>query len=308
MFNEQRNNQLTLATLVVALLTILGGCGPTPAPTPLPTSTATPMLTSTPIPPTFTPVPPTVRFDIQPNIPEIQVGQEIAIVANVEPPQKVNLTWSITGTSGGRVFPETGGAVIYTAGGKPGTDIVTAEGSTASGALVKHSTSFKVIPPPPAGCKNFTSPKVIRPPLAPASSGATASFSAPQHCEAGLPAGEALPVGGTATNVASGNFLWLLVYASGKYYPQCNDVYQGECGANLSKGIWGVTAYIGRKGCKEHIHLVLVTMNQSDNNGLIQEMLKRVPSGDFGFARSKLPASVEEVASIEIETAGGICP
>lgn len=237
--------------------------------------------------------------------------------------------------------PETGDAVFYTAG-NPGVDIVTAEGTTAKGAPVKERVSFNVVPaskvtqvpptftpmpltvtplpptatpsPPTAttvplgGCSSFTSPRLIRPRLPRTSSGATGSFSAPQHCEIGVPAGVGLSVGGTATNVPSSSFLWLLVYASGNYYPQCNNVYKGICGANLSEGVWAVMAFIGKKDCKEHIHLVLVTMNQSDNNQLTQQMVQKASSGDFAFARNELPPSVEEVASIEIETAGRICP
>jgi hypothetical protein len=323
MLSKRRNNLLAVATLVVAL-GVLAGC----------THTPTPLPTPTPIPLTATLVPPTVEFVIQPSTQEITVGLEVAIVAKIEPPQKIDLTWSVTGTSGGKVFPEKGWAVIYTAGGNPGTDIVTAEGTTAGGVWIKQSTSFKVnppltLPPPitlsptftpvpptatptptklltPTGC-NFTSRKMIRSPLPPASGGATASFLAPQECETGIPADTGISVGGTATNVPRDRFLWLLNYASGNYYPQCDNVSKGECGANLSRGTWGVMAYLGRRDCKEQLHLVLVTVNESDNARLTQEMVQRVPSGDFGFTRGKLPSSIEEVASIEVETAGGIC-
>ena len=162
--------------------------------------------------------------------------------------------------------------------------------------------------PSPVGCDNFTSLKVIRPPLPLASSGVTGSFSAPQHCETGLPAGKGLSVGGTATNVPKDSFLWLLVYTPDtNYYPQCDNAAAGRCGANLSGGIWAVKTFIGRKGCKEHFHLVLVKMDQTDNDQLTQEMIQRAQSGDWAFERSELPASVEEIASIEVETAGSVC-
>ena len=107
------------------------------------------MPTPTSVPPTATPVPSTLLFELQPNVEEIQVGKEVAIVAKIEPNQKVELTWSITGTSGGKVYPQKGEAVIYTASDRPGTDIVTAEGTTAAGGSVKNSRVFKVVPQAP---------------------------------------------------------------------------------------------------------------------------------------------------------------
>ena len=110
-------------------------------------------------------------------------------------------------------------------------------------------------------------------------------------------------------NVPPDRVLWLLNFASGNYYPQCDDVSRGECGANLSGGTWGVKAYLGRKGCKEQLDLVLVTLNQSDSALLTQQMVQIASSTDknFAFTRVRLPSSIEEVASITVETAGGIC-
>ena len=156
MFNEQRNSRFVLVILVVALLVSLGGCGPRLTPTPLPSPTLMP-LTSTSAP-TSTPIlsatpmspipPPALTLERQPTVEVVKVGQDVAIVAKIEPLQKVDLRWRVTGTSGGKVYPETGDAVIYTAGSQPGTDVVTAEGTTAGGAPIKQSTSFKVEPLP----------------------------------------------------------------------------------------------------------------------------------------------------------------
>jgi hypothetical protein len=280
---------------------------------------------------------PTFSLEVSPGT-EVQVGKDVAIVAQVDPLEELDLKWSVSGTAEGKLNTDTGEQVVYTAG-EEGTDIVVAEGTTASGMPVKQTVTLLVAevpptsppqpptntpslilteaptPPPqppsspsPTGCDNFTSIKVIRSPLPPASSGTIGGFSAPQHCETGLPAGKALSVGGTATNVPEGHFLWLLVYAPDTYhYPQCDNALRGQCGANLSGGIWAVKTFIGREGCKEHFHLVLVTMNQSDNDQLTQEMIQRAKAEDFAFERDELPASVEEIASIEVETAGSIC-
>ena len=151
MFKEQRNSQFVLVALVVALSVILGGCGLGLTPTPLPSptqmpltstsaSTQTPILSATPMSPTPTPA---VTLVWQPTVEVVKVGQDVAIVAKIEPLQEMHLRWRVTGTSGGKVYPEAGGAVIYTAG-QPGTDVVTAEGTAAGGAPIKQSTSFTV--------------------------------------------------------------------------------------------------------------------------------------------------------------------
>jgi len=261
---------LSIALLLTLSLTI-AGCGGTPIPKPQST----------------------FALEVSPGM-EVQVGQRVAIIAKIEPIEKLNLKWSVSGGDAeGKLNTYEGEQVIYI-GGKEGIDFVTAEGTTASGVPVKQTVSLTVVgatetpvtpPLTPGDCNNFTSRKVSRQPLPPASSGATASFSLPQHCETGLPAGEALSsVGGTATNVPGGSFLWLLVHASdSNYYPQCNNALGGQCGANLSGGVWEVTTYLGRRGCKEHFHLVLVTMNQSDNDQLAQEMIQGAQTGDYGF-------------------------
>lgn len=278
---------------------------------------------------------PTLTLEVSPGT-EVQVGKGVAIVAQVEPLEELDLKWSVSGTAEGKLNTDTGEQVIYTAG-KEGTDIVVAEGTTASGAPVKQRVTLTVVggtvavvtltsppqpptdtpspsptetptPPPQPPCDNFTSLKVTRRPLTLASSGATGSFSEPQHCDTGLTARTALSVWGTATDVPKDSFLWLLVYAPDTYYyPQCDNALAGQCGANFSNGSWGVKTFIGREGCREHFYLVLVTMNQSDNDQLTQEMIQRARAEDYAFERSELPASVEEIASIEVETAGSVC-
>jgi hypothetical protein len=131
-------------------------------------------------------------FELQPNVEEIQVAKEVAIVAKIEPHQKVELTWSVTGTSGGKVYPQKGEAVIYTASDKPGTDIVIAEGTTAGGASVKNSRVFKVVPQAPTPMPMPTASPVAMPGLTsiPASPSAGLSIYAGEKLSASYDMGQ----------------------------------------------------------------------------------------------------------------------
>jgi hypothetical protein len=150
------------------------------------------MPTPTSIPPTATPIPSTLMFELQPNVEEIQVGKEVAIVAKIEPYQKVELTWSVTGTSGGKIYPQQGVAVIYTASDKPGTDIVTAEGTTAAGASVKNSRVFRVIPQAPTRTPMPTASPIAKPgpSSVPSSPSAGLSIYAGERLSAGYDMGQ----------------------------------------------------------------------------------------------------------------------
>jgi hypothetical protein len=74
----------------------------------------------------------------------VQVGKSVAIVAKVEPLEKLDLKWSISGTAEGALNTDTGEQVVYTAG-QEGVDIVVAEGTTASGVPVKQTVSLTVV-------------------------------------------------------------------------------------------------------------------------------------------------------------------
>ncbi len=114
-----------MAALMIGTV-LLGGCGGGPTPTP---------------------VPPTMRLSLNPNITDIQTGQEVAIVPELEPSQAVTFRWSVEGSSGGTLNRETGPAAIYTAGGA-GVDIVTVEAVGDDDAvLAAEVISFNVIAP-----------------------------------------------------------------------------------------------------------------------------------------------------------------
>ena len=192
MVTKKRLVRLILAVASAMQLVVAAGCGPGPmsTPTPLPPPTSMPAPTS--MPPTVTQAPPALTFELQPNIEEIQVGKEVAIVAKIEPNQKVELTWSVSGTSGGKVYPQKGEGVIYTASDKPGTDIVIAEGTTAGGASVKNSRVFKVVPQAPTRTPTPTAAPIAKPGLTsiPASPSAGLSIYAGERLSAGYDMGQ----------------------------------------------------------------------------------------------------------------------
>ena len=112
--------------LLLTLALAIAGCGGTPSPKPQPT----------------------FGLKVRPETTEVQVGQSVAIVAEVEPLEKLDLKWSVSGTAEGTLNTDTGEQVVYTAG-KGGTDIVIAEGTTASGVPVKQTVSLTVATPVP---------------------------------------------------------------------------------------------------------------------------------------------------------------
>jgi hypothetical protein len=117
---------LPFVALLLAVLLAIAGCGGTPAPTP-----------------TLRPQP-TFALEVSPGT-EVQVGKSVAIVAKVEPLEKLDIKWSRSGTAEGKLNTNTGEQVVYTAGEKEGVDIVVAEGITASGVPVKQTVSLTVV-------------------------------------------------------------------------------------------------------------------------------------------------------------------
>ena len=108
--------------LLLTLSLTIAGCGGTPTPKPQPT----------------------LALKVRPDTTEVQVGESVAIVAEVEPLEKLDLRWSVSGTAGGTLNTDTGEQVVYTAS-QEGTDIVVAQGTTASGARVKQTVSLTVV-------------------------------------------------------------------------------------------------------------------------------------------------------------------
>jgi len=128
-----KQKQTGLLSPFIALLLTLSltvpGCGGTPTPTPTPKPQ-----------PAFT-------LEVKPGT-EVQVGKDVAIVAKVEPLEKLDLKWSVSGTAEGTLNTDTGEHVIYTAI-KEGTAFVVAEGTTDNGVPVKETVSLTVVAPTP---------------------------------------------------------------------------------------------------------------------------------------------------------------
>ena len=73
-------------------------------------------LTTTGCGDTSSPEPqPTFALDVSPGT-EVEAGKSVAIVAEVEPLEHLELEWSISGTAGGKLNTNTGEQVVYTAG------------------------------------------------------------------------------------------------------------------------------------------------------------------------------------------------
>jgi hypothetical protein len=117
---------LSFVALLLTLSLATAGCGSTPTPTPEPI----------------------FALEVSPGT-EVPVGRGVAIVAKIEPLEKLDLKWSVSGTAGGRLNTDRGEQVVYTAG-QEGVDIVVAEGTTASGMPVKQTVSLTVVGEPMA--------------------------------------------------------------------------------------------------------------------------------------------------------------
>ncbi len=142
-----------LVAVLFLFVMALSGCDSTSTPvssslltlTPTPTPPAPTLTPPSPPPqPTNTPAPPDVTVTWTPAVSDsVEVGQEIAFVVETET-QNVQFQWSaINGT----LSPSEGSAVIYTAPGIEGVDIVTLEASNEGGTITEH-ISFNVVAPP----------------------------------------------------------------------------------------------------------------------------------------------------------------
>jgi hypothetical protein len=221
---------------------------------------------------------------------EVQVGQSVAIVAVVEPLEKLDLKWSIYGTAEGELNTDTGEQIIYTAR-KEGEDLVVAEGTTASGAPVKQTILIVVgtealapgvtpVPPtatlvPPTATSLSpleATPSVVpslvcpsfRPPLRGAADFAgEVEIITPSNCTTGLPTENPIPVAGTYEGIPNSVDIWMLVYPPNMvYYIQspsaCDGAKMAQAGGN-----WQVPVYLGAKGGgPEWFDIVVVLADQ----------------------------------------------
>jgi len=297
---------LVMSFFVVFTLT-LSACKPS-----TPTATlAEPTLPPEPTPtsePTATPIFHEPILTLNPDTTDIQAGNQITILLSFNPPVSVaEAKWEIVVGSGKIEPPDGGDAVVFTAPKDgEGSAIVKVSGKTADGTSFEKKFSFNIIPPP--NCQ-FTA-KVIPPPLLSLSS-VTGTINTPERCEAEIPVANAVPANGTTSKLPNDVFLWLFVYApNGRIYPQCNDAAKGLCGANFDGKVWGVSIYLGNPNypkCKERFYLVLVSVDFEGNKFLIDEMMKQGQANKFdGFATGSIKGSIEEVARLEVETAGSV--
>ena len=125
-----------------------GGPAAPPPPTPPPPPEPPPPVAPAPTepPPTAAPTPEVQLLLTRPGEEQIPVGREIAIVAQVTPPQRLDLSWEISGTADGQLDTETGEQVIYTAR-QAGTDVVSVRGSAEDGTPIEARVVIEAVQP-----------------------------------------------------------------------------------------------------------------------------------------------------------------
>jgi hypothetical protein len=90
--------------------------------------------------------PPILTLDANPRT-EVQVGKEVAIVASVNPPEHMDLKWSIASesTAKGTLNPDTGERVIFKAS-QTGTAFIVAEGNTTTSKQpIKQTVTLTIV-------------------------------------------------------------------------------------------------------------------------------------------------------------------
>ncbi|MBL8062282.1 MAG: hypothetical protein JNK32_04640 [Anaerolineales bacterium] len=108
------------------------------------TSCGQPPPNATPAPITSFSSTPSVKILVSPGS-SLAANSSVSVIVEVEPAQALDfLKWTVTGTGGGSVTPDTGGQVVYTAGPNPGVDIVVAEGTTPEGIFIHETTTITV--------------------------------------------------------------------------------------------------------------------------------------------------------------------
>ena len=316
--------------VLIVFIFLLPACGlestPTPValvPTDTPIPTDTPTPTDTPEPtattePTATAIVPVVNLITRPETEELVTRQSIAIQLELDPAVDIaEANWEFIAGSG-TLDPTTGEAVVFTAPTEPDAVIIRVTGTTVDGVSFEEIRTFNIVSPTPTPlpprptrlpCDNINALPNNRTAL-PISS-LLGEITQPEPCTIGLMAQQAIPVGGTAVDVPDEAFLWLFVYTpDGRYYPQCDDALEGRCGANYSQGIWSVITFLGRPNCMEHFALVLVVTDSAGNSFLTQTLKEWAEGNSYaGFNTGEvLEHNITEVDSIDVETAGQICP
>jgi hypothetical protein len=281
------------------------------------TPTATLQPSSTPEP-TLTPITYIPLLTLNPNIADVVAGTKISIVLSFDPPIRIQeAKWKMIAGSG-LIEPSEGSeTVVFTAPQEAGSAILDVSGTTSDGTPFDKKYTFNVVllpTPTPLPLCPFTSDPIAPPKFT--QSTLEGTIVSPARCENNLPVGAAFPVSGTASNIPENAYLWLLALArNGLYYPQCNNATIGLCSANYDTiaHTWSVPVYLGDKAypsCKERYYLVLAAVDSSGNDALIEEMKLEAKENNYGIAPADLPESIEELARVEVETAGSTksCP
>ena len=275
--------RLLAAAAWLLTLSLITGCGGgTPAPAPTQASSPAPKP------------PPVVTLNVNP-APQVQVGQSVAIVAKVEPFEKLDLKWSVSGTSGGKLNTDTGGQVVYTSG-DAGVDIVVAEGTTASGVPVQQTVALTVVaapntptPPPPPVTASSATP-TMAPPPAPGVTLTNIQEGQPVLC----------------STIARGTYpldlkedIWPVVYINNRYHPQD----QGGTAARKESGSWYQTVRFGdcnqsQKDVGKPFELIIVTANESANAQFEEYIRTGAAKGWPGF--ESLPPGTQEKVHIMV--------
>jgi hypothetical protein len=285
-----------LALILAAALTLVscGGAAVTPTPPPIVQPTTQPTAAPQPT------VQPILSFEVNPGK-EVPVGKSVAIVAGVEPLDKLDLTWTVTGTSGGKLNATTGEQVVYTAGNVEGTDIVVAEGKTASGALVKQTVTMTVVgAPAPAPTTAPTQAPVAGEMPTTVATAATSATSAPTAGGVTLTSlqdGQTYPCQNLARGAYSKEIIghiWPLVFIDGKYYPQDEG---GGAPQMLSDGTWFSNVRFGVCDTNDDVgkifQLVIVTANEEAHKAFLA-WLDRGSKRNIWTGLTELPAGVTE--------------
>lgn len=273
-----------LATLLLTLSLVITGCNAAPAPSATPTPAQIAAAK-----------PPTILLDVKPAS-EVQTGQGVAIVAKVEPYEKLDLKWSVSGTSGGKLSADTGEQVVYTAG-QVGVDIVVAEGKTASGTPVKQTVALTIVAAPPTAAP--TQPPTQVPSTTAPSTITTTSPSASTVTLTSLQNNQTVP----CENLATGTYtldikdhIWPVVLINNRYHVQD----EGGKAPTMIDGNWFATVRFGEctkppeydKG--KLFQLIIVTADSSAN-AVFEEYLKTAASKNWAGLPALPPGAKEYV-------------
>jgi hypothetical protein len=236
----------------------------------------------------------------------LEVGKSVAIVAEVEPLERLDLRWSVSGTSGGELNTDTGEQVVYTAG-KEGTDIVVAEGTTASGAPVKQTVTLTIIAPTPTATltptntftptptntftptpTNTFTPTPACESFRPQIKGATdfagdVEIVTPEDCTTNLEVETRVIVAGTYDGIPEDVDMWVLVYPpSMVYYPQSPRLCEGAK-MDWGNGKWTVPVELGEKGGEPEWHDIVVVLVDQETSQFFSDWGREGCQSEEGF-------------------------